>query len=113
MPVDAPPVTDVHEHHKCAGSIMIMYSLSEMPSLTSCNADGSCLVERCLPIAGENTLGPYRQCSNARDREWAKRVAGALPIGLVLVSRLRLRQALPASVGYVPQANRRSRTLLR
>jgi len=40
-----------------------------------------------------NTLGPYRQCSDARDREWAKRVARALPIRLVPVSRLRLRQA--------------------
>ena len=44
-------------------------------------------------ISVGNTLGPYRQCSDARDREWVKRVAGALPIRLVLVSCLRLRQA--------------------
>jgi hypothetical protein len=34
-----------------------------------------------------NTLGPYRQCSYGAERGWAEKVAGALPIRLVLVSR--------------------------
>ena len=44
-------------------------------------------------IAGENTLGPYRQCSDGTDPGVGEELTGALPIRRVLVSRLRLRQA--------------------
>jgi hypothetical protein len=38
-------------------------------------------------LTGENTLGPYRQCSDGRESRWAEKLAGALPIRRVLVSR--------------------------
>jgi hypothetical protein len=43
-------------------------------------------------IVGENTLGPYRQCSEGRDPGSNEKLVGALPIRHVPVSRLRLRQ---------------------